>query len=75
MHASAVANPGSEVDFWEEWNQFEVQHGNEDTYREMLRIKRSVTAAYAQLHFNTTTVAAVPGFTPTQPKDMAAVEQ
>ena len=25
---------------------FEVQHGNEDTYKEMLRIKRSVQAQY-----------------------------
>lgn len=28
-----------------------MQHGNEDTFREMLRIKRSVSAAHAQQHF------------------------
>ena len=28
--------------FWETWKEFEVKHGNEDTVREMLRIKRSV---------------------------------
>nr|XP_043636004.1 pre-mRNA-splicing factor SYF1-like [Erigeron canadensis] len=28
--------------FWKKWHDFEVQHGNEDTYRDMLRIKRSV---------------------------------
>ena len=82
VHASAVANPAVELSFWNDWNSFEIQHGNEDTYREMLRIKRSVSAAYAQLHFNTTTVAAVPSFTPpeAQPSnvraaDMAALEQ
>ena len=28
------------------WHDFEVQHGNEDTFREMLRIKRSVQAQF-----------------------------
>lgn len=32
--------------FWEIWKEFEVKHGNEDTVREMLRIKRSVQATY-----------------------------
>lgn len=32
--------------FWETWKEFEIKHGNEDTVREMLRIKRSVQAAY-----------------------------
>jgi hypothetical protein len=26
--------------FWDAWNEFEVRHGNEDTFKEMLRIKR-----------------------------------
>lgn len=34
------------ADFWEIWTNFEVAHGNEDTLREMLRIKRSVQAMY-----------------------------
>lgn len=28
------------------WKEFEIRHGNEDTMREMLRIKRSVQATY-----------------------------
>lgn len=28
------------------WKEFEVRYGNEDTMREMLRIKRSVQAMY-----------------------------
>ena len=32
--------------YWKEWQEFEVRHGNEDTFREMLRIKRSVQAQY-----------------------------
>ena len=32
--------------FWKAWHDFEVKHGNEDTFREMLRIKRSVQAQY-----------------------------
>lgn len=51
VHASQMADPRSDTDFWERWNDFEVQHGNEDTFREMLRIKRSVSASYSQMHF------------------------
>lgn len=27
--------------FWMKWNEFEIYHGNEDTYREMMRIQRT----------------------------------
>ena len=33
-------------DFWQTWKEFEVKHGNEDTLRGMLRVKRSVQAVY-----------------------------
>ncbi|KAF2305099.1 hypothetical protein GH714_001780 [Hevea brasiliensis] len=51
VFASQFADPRSDADFWNEWHEFEVQHGNEDTFREMLRIKRSVSASYSQTHF------------------------
>ncbi|KAH6824164.1 Tetratricopeptide repeat superfamily protein [Perilla frutescens var. hirtella] len=50
-HASQFADPRSDPDFWNKWHEFEVQHGNEDTFREMLRVKRSVSASYSQTHF------------------------
>jgi len=56
IHASQFANPQQDAEFWEEWNRFEVRHGNEDTFREMLRIKRSVTASFSQMHFNMATI-------------------
>lgn len=33
---------------FQKWREFEVAHGNEDTFRDMLRIKRSVQAVYVQ---------------------------
>ena len=45
-HASQFCDPRTNPDFWTKWEQFEVQHGNEDTYKEMLRIKRSVQAQF-----------------------------
>ncbi|KAL9355562.1 hypothetical protein Peur_053532 [Populus x canadensis] len=51
VFASQFADPRSDLDFWNQWHEFEVQHGNEDTFREMLRIKRSVSASYSQTHF------------------------
>ncbi|ERT00804.1 pre-mRNA-splicing factor SYF1 [Sporothrix schenckii 1099-18] len=45
-HASQFCDPRTNPDFWAKWHGFEVQHGNEDTFKEMLRIKRSVQAQY-----------------------------
>lgn len=51
IFASQFADPRSDSEFWNKWHEFEVKHGNEDTFREMLRIKRSVSASYSQTHF------------------------
>ncbi|KAI9053159.1 hypothetical protein LZ554_003425 [Drepanopeziza brunnea f. sp. 'monogermtubi'] len=45
-HASQFCDPRTSPQFWTKWESFEVQHGNEDTFKEMLRIKRSVQAQY-----------------------------
>ncbi|KAG8912812.1 pre-mRNA-splicing factor syf1, partial [Tulasnella sp. 417] len=45
-HASQFCDPRVDTKFWQEWNSFEMEHGSEDTFREMLRIKRSVQAQY-----------------------------
>jgi pre-mRNA-splicing factor SYF1 len=47
-YASAFCDPNTVPSFWQQWHDFEVKHGNEETFKEMLRIKRSV-----QLRFNT----------------------
>ena len=46
-HGSHMSDPRTAKSYWKAWQEFEVCHGNEDTFREMLRIKRSV-----QAHFN-----------------------
>lgn len=45
-HCSQICDPRVNNEFWLIWKEFEVRHGNEDTMREMLRIKRSVQAMY-----------------------------
>ncbi|XP_047514191.1 pre-mRNA-splicing factor syf1 homolog [Pieris napi] len=45
-HCSQMCDPRITAEFWNTWKEFEVRHGNEDTMREMLRIKRSVQATY-----------------------------
>jgi pre-mRNA-splicing factor SYF1 len=45
-HASQFADPRVAKDFWEVWEKFEIAHGNEDTFKEMLRVKRSVAAQF-----------------------------
>lgn len=52
VHCSQFSDPRSANDFWETWKEFEVHHGNVDTFREMLRIRRSVQAQYnTQVNF------------------------
>ena len=55
-HASQFANPLVDVDFWSTWHPT-ARHGSEDTFREMLRVKRAVAASFSDVHFNTTEVA------------------
>ena len=55
-YASQFANPQDDPQFWDTWRSFEIEHGNESTFREMLRIKRSVAAAFSKIHFNASTV-------------------
>ncbi|PIA13530.1 hypothetical protein COEREDRAFT_104057 [Coemansia reversa NRRL 1564] len=45
-YASQFADPQIEKQLWETWQEFEVEHGNEDTFKEMLRLKRSVQAKF-----------------------------
>jgi len=45
-HASQFCDPRVNPRFWNEWNTFEIETGSEDTFREMLRIKRSVQAQF-----------------------------
>jgi len=45
-HCSQMCDPRTSVQFWAVWKSFEIKHGNEDTIREMLRIKRSVQATF-----------------------------
>ncbi|KAI9144902.1 hypothetical protein BKA69DRAFT_642735 [Paraphysoderma sedebokerense] len=45
-HGSQFCDPRTNPGYWQTWHEFEVKHGNEDTFKEMLRIKRSVQAKY-----------------------------
>ncbi|KAH8926658.1 TPR-like protein [Atractiella rhizophila] len=45
-YGAQFCDPRTMAKYWKEWNDFEVDHGSEDTFREMLRIKRSVQASF-----------------------------
>ena len=40
-HASQLCDPRTNAEFWAAWHSFEIDAGSEDTFREMLRVKRS----------------------------------
>ena len=44
--ASQFCDPRVMPEFWTEWYNFEIDTGSEDTFREMLRIKRGVQAQF-----------------------------
>ncbi|KAG5342203.1 hypothetical protein C0989_004515 [Termitomyces sp. Mn162] len=45
-HASQFCDPRVHPEFWAHWHSFELDTGSEDTFKEMLRIKRSVQAQF-----------------------------
>lgn len=45
-YCSQICDPRITSEFWTKWTDFEVAHGNEDTMKELLRIKRSMQAKY-----------------------------
>lgn len=45
-HCAQFCDPRSDVEFWRHWKAFEEAHGNTETFKEMLRIRRSVIAQY-----------------------------
>lgn len=49
QHGSQLADPRKEKAYWRFWKDFEETHGNEDTFRDMLRIQRSVEASFSQV--------------------------
>lgn len=46
IYAAQFADPRKEIAFWKEWERFEENHGNHETYGEMMRVKRSTSAQY-----------------------------
>jgi pre-mRNA-splicing factor SYF1 len=50
QHASQFCNPrvrANEDAFWAIWEKFEIYHGNEDTYADYMRTKRTVELRYS----------------------------
>jgi len=50
MHLSQFYNPKVtefQEKFWSVWEQFEVMHGSEETFKDFLKIQRSVTVKYS----------------------------
>eukprot|EP00833_Pecoramyces_ruminatium_P009876 jgi/Orpsp1_1/1183908/evm.model.c7180000087180.1 len=51
-YGTQFADPRADTNYWKVWHDFEVKYGNEDTFKEMLRIKRSVQAKFnTEVHY------------------------
>lgn len=51
-YGAQMADPRRNDEYWNTWNEFEIEHGNEETFREMLRVKRSVEASFSTVNYN-----------------------
>jgi pre-mRNA-splicing factor SYF1 len=51
QHGAQYADPRQDPSYWRRWREFEEAHGNEDTFRDMLRVQRSVETAYSQVNY------------------------
>jgi pre-mRNA-splicing factor SYF1 len=51
-YGAQMADPRRDPGYWKEWHAFEVAHGDEESFREMLRVKRSVAAAFSTVNYN-----------------------
>lgn len=47
-HVSQYADPSRNPEFWSRWRAFEVLHGDESTFRELLRKRRAVQAQFEE---------------------------
>uniref|UniRef100_A0A1I8GF51 Pre-mRNA-splicing factor SYF1 n=2 Tax=Macrostomum lignano TaxID=282301 RepID=A0A1I8GF51_9PLAT len=58
-YCAQICDPRLHEQFWHAWQEFEIANGSEETLREMLRVKRSVTAAFStQLNYTAAAAAA-----------------
>ncbi|KAG7357529.1 tetratricopeptide repeat protein [Nitzschia inconspicua] len=51
-YGAQMADPRRNDEYWNTWKEFEIAHGNEETFREMLRVKRSVEASFSTVNYN-----------------------
>ena len=56
-YGAQMADPRRNEEYWSTWNEFEISHGNEETFREMLRIKRSAEASFSTVNYNAAEMA------------------
>ena len=59
-YGAQLADPRRNPEYWGEWHSFEVSHGNEETFREMLRVKRGVQAAFSTVNYNAVGMGSAP---------------
>lgn len=46
-YGAQYSDPRVFSDYWEFWQSFELEHGDESTFKDMLRVKKSVRVKYA----------------------------
>jgi pre-mRNA-splicing factor SYF1 len=51
VYGSQFADPKRDINYWKSWQDFEETFGNEETFREMLRIQRSVEVTFSHVNY------------------------
>lgn len=50
-HGAQFANPRTVLSYWKEWLDFEVNHGNEDTYKDALATQRAIKVRFQDTNY------------------------
>lgn len=75
-YGAQMADPRRNPEYWTAWHEFEVSHGNEETFREMLRIKRSVQASFSTVNYNAIDVgSSLDNLDPEQALELIATQE
>ena len=74
-YGAQMADPRKNPEFWTVWHDFEVANGNEETFREMLRIKRSVQASFSTVNYAADAGAAADSLNPDEALEIIAKQE
>jgi pre-mRNA-splicing factor SYF1 len=58
QYGSQFADPKRFASYWQKWRDFEAQHGSEETFRDLIKVQKSVALAFSGVSYFATDLLA-----------------